>query len=96
MNACCKVNWNGKSRTCRRRMGEMFAWFVPTATLVLIPKCPACLAAYVMLWSGIGLSLSTATWMRWGLIFISLTLLLCLIVNRLGRIGFHFGFRKDR
>jgi len=96
MSACCGVNGHPKARTFLRGMREMFVWFLPSALLVLIPKCPACLAAYVMIWSGIGLSLSTATWLRWGLVFVSITLLLFLIVNRLCRIGLHLGFRKER
>lgn len=95
MSACCEANGHPKPRAFLRGIREMLAWFLPSALLVLIPKCPACLAAYVMIWGGIGLSLSTATWLRWGLLFVSITLLLFLIVNRLYRIGFHLGFRKD-
>jgi len=65
-----------------RRVREIFAWVLPSAILVLVPKCPACLAAHVALWTGLGLSLSTATYMRWALLFLGVASLLFLIVER--------------
>jgi len=54
---------------------------------VLVPKCPACLAAHLTLWTGLGLSLSTATYLRWVLLFLCVASLLFLIVQPLDRPG---------
>jgi hypothetical protein len=87
MSACCDAAGDRKTPTWVRRVREVSAWVLPSAILVLVPKCPACLAAYVTLWTGLGLSLSTATYLRWVLLFLCIGSLLILIVNRLDRIG---------
>ena len=48
----------------RRRGGEAAGWVLPAATLALLPKCPLCVAAYLALATGIGLSLQAATCLR--------------------------------
>jgi hypothetical protein len=47
-----------------RRGGEIAGWILPTATLALIPKCPACVIGYVALATGIGISFPTAAYLR--------------------------------
>ena len=46
------------------------------------------------LWTGLGLSLSTATYLRWVLLFLCVASLLFLIVERLDRIGAIFSYFK--
>jgi hypothetical protein len=51
-----------------RRSLDLTAKAIPVAILAVLPKCPACLAAYVALGTGIGLSLTAATYLRLSLI----------------------------
>jgi hypothetical protein len=92
MSACCDAARDRKTTSWMRRVGEIVAWVLPSAFLVLVPKCPACLAAHVTLWTGLGLSLSTATYLRWLLLFLCVGSLLFLIMKRLDRIGAIFTY----
>jgi hypothetical protein len=65
-----------------RRIGELFAWAAPAAALTLVPKCPACLAAYVALWTGIGLSFTAAAYLRWTILGVSIVSLAVLVALR--------------
>ena len=96
MNGCCEAASDRKTPTWARRVREIFAWALPSVVLVLVPKCPACLAAHVTLWTGLGLSFSTATYLRWMLLFLCVASLLFLIVERPNRIRAIFRhFKKE-
>ena len=76
--ACCQAPPRGGDRarppTSQWRLGRAAAgWLGPGVTLVLLPKCPACVAAYVGLATGLGMSLSAAAHLR------RLIILLCLV-----------------
>ena len=66
-----------------RRGGEIAAWIVPTATLALLPKCPACVALYVAIATGIGISLPAATYLRVMLVGLCLASLIFMTTRRL-------------
>ena len=85
MNACCAAAGNRKTPALVRPIPAVFAWFLPCATLMLVPKCPACLAAYLTLWTGLGLSLVAAAYLRWALLFLCVASLIFLILARLVR-----------
>ena len=58
--------------------GRISGGVLPGALLVLMPKCPICIAAYVALLTGVGVSVSTAAYLREGMIGLSLGSLLLL------------------
>ena len=73
---------------CARAGVTIAKWTTPTLILALLPKCPLCIAAYIAIGTGIGVSVSTAAYLRLGLLgfsVISLLLLTTLTLRRLAK-----------
>lgn len=71
---CCRKEVTGNF-PFKQGAKTLVAWGAPSVILALLPKCPLCVAAYVSLATGIGLTLSVAAFLRYGVIGASLLLL---------------------
>jgi hypothetical protein len=58
---------------------------IPALALALMPKCPACLAAYVALGTGIGISCTAASYLRTGAFVLCIVWLLLVVLVLLRR-----------
>jgi hypothetical protein len=93
MRACCSFRDDPRGRDGSRppasrfrRGGEVAGWVIPGMILALMPKCPACLAAYVAIGTGIGLSVPAATHLRMWIWIVSVASLLFLAARRVRRL----------
>ena len=87
---CCPAMTNGKQDSVNkpRRFFSLARWSLPTVILALLPKCPACLAAYVALGTGISLSLTAASILRMLLVALSVASLGYLVIRSLRALAF--------
>jgi hypothetical protein len=78
-----------KTSCCQQINARRLAgWLLPGGLLVLMPKCPVCLAAYVAIFTGAGLSMPIAQGLRAGVIA-------AFVISLLG-LGKALLFRKER
>jgi hypothetical protein len=76
----------GGKKQAFARVSEGVAWLGSGGLLVLVPKCPMCLAAYVAAGTGLGLSYTTAEYLRTGLIWVCVATLLFMAARRVRRL----------
>ena len=92
MHACCSrgrpaaptIGAGGSTWT--RRTLWFAEWALPITALALVPKCPACFAGYILLFTGIGLSISAAAAMRWTVIGACIVVLVWLLSKAAARL----------
>jgi hypothetical protein len=93
-HACCPVVPGGdvatrakgaSSGSALAGVGKVGSWLGPSAALVLLPKCPMCLAGYLAL-AGIGVSMPVAAGIRVGAIAICVTVLGLVVIKSVARV----------
>jgi hypothetical protein len=85
MRACCGELGVSKPSSRPRGIREIAEWAVPGAILALMPKCPVCVAAYVAIGTGFGISIQAAGWLRMILIGLCVAALLFWAVRKAGK-----------
>lgn len=68
-------------------LGSFLSWFVPSTLLVMLPKCPLCIVAYIAAITGISISVSTAASGRLVVMASCIGLLIWVVVKTWGRIA---------
>ncbi|AMV31536.1 hypothetical protein VN12_05415 [Pirellula sp. SH-Sr6A] len=68
MSRCCKERSSHRNRTWLSRTSAAMQWVLPSIVLAFVPKCPTCVAAYLVLWTGLGVSFTSVTYLRWFII----------------------------
>lgn len=78
----CACQRNATSRANRVKRIHRFhgaaGWALPSLGLVLVPKCPMCIAAWLAL--GGGVSIATAAYLRTAFVWLCWSALLCMAI----------------
>lgn len=85
-HGCCVGMGHSSGRTVLRRTKSAAGWGTPALLLVLMPKCPMCVVAYLAMATGVAVSVGEAEWIRLGLVALCagiLTLLAARVVLNL-------------
>lgn len=74
-----------KEKRLARRTRGAASWALPSVGLVLLPKCPMCIAAWLAIGSGFSIPLATAAHLRTGFLWLCWTVLALAAVRLLAR-----------
>lgn len=72
-----------------RRSSRAASWALPSLGLALVPKCPMCIAAWLALGGSFGVSLTAASYLRSGFVWLCWDVLALMTA----RLVFHFSYR---
>ena len=81
MNRRCCVAGPAWRRPARR-LSRVTASMLPGAVLVLLPKCPLCLAAWLTTATGVSVSAAASVWVRAAVVMLWVAALTPLIARR--------------
>ena len=84
---CCA----GAPHCLARRLSKATASVVPGALLMLLPKCPLCLAAWLTVATGVSFSAAGAAWLRGSVVLLWVGALGVMIWRRLSERRRFFG-----
>ena len=82
MTSDCCAHARSQPPRARGAVRGFVEWVLPGAVFLAIPKCPACVAAYIALATGVGVSLSTAAHLRFVAIAICVAAIAYVIAKR--------------
>jgi hypothetical protein len=74
----------------------MAGWVIPGTVLALLPKCPACVAAYVAGATGLGISVAEASYLRTAAIVVCAASLLAIALRTLRRLRQQIALQRQR
>ncbi len=83
MAACCQARASGIGR----KLSKITPSVLPGVLLLLLPKCPFCLAAWLAVATGLSFSATGATWVRAGLLVVWIAGLTHVVLRRVRRRG---------
>ena len=74
-----------KKKKIISRYVEFVKMLTPAVVFAIIPKCPVCFAGYIALGTGLGLSVTTASYVRIILIILCILSLLYFVMKHISR-----------